>query len=315
MQVGGDLTLRRRLRYLGEYAALRVLTGILGRLPIDTASDFGAGVGRFVGIRVRKHRRVLRHLRRALKAETTPAERQRIALSMWAFLGRTFVEAVLLRRIAADPERFEIAPDALALLPKTENSAAVFVGAHYGNWEVAACLFERLGYRPAGLYRRLENPYADGFLYRRRKRLYPSGLLGKEEASLGRLMAMARAGVPVGMLCDQRERRGIMAAFLGAPAPTSTAPALIALRLGIPLLAFRVLRLPGTRFRLEVEPIDVSRSGRLADDIRITTERINARFSDWIREHPDHWMWTHRRWGRQAGTASGSPDASAGTGL
>ncbi len=53
----------------------------------------------------------------------------------------------------------------------------------------------------------------------------------------------------------------------------------------------------GVHFRIQVEEIDVQRTGDRDVDIEETTRRIHALFESWIREHPEQWMWAHRRWG------------------
>jgi len=152
------------------------------------------------------------------------------------------------------------------------------------------------GQRPVGIYRRINNPFVDRFLLKIRERMYPGGLLLKDGLSAPKLINLIKEGAHVGILCDQRERRGIVVPFLGLPAATMALPALLAHRLDVPLVAGRVIRRPGVRFRFECVTIDLPRTGSLKDDVREGMERINALFSDWIREYPEQWMWTHRRW-------------------
>jgi KDO2-lipid IV(A) lauroyltransferase len=37
------------------------------------------------------------------------------------------------------------------------------------------------------------------------------------------------------------------------------------------------------------------------------TARHTARLEGWVRRHPDHWLWLHRRWKTRPGPAAQSP--------
>jgi KDO2-lipid IV(A) lauroyltransferase len=50
-------------------------------------------------------------------------------------------------------------------------------------------------------------------------------------------------------------------------------------------------------FYIETERIEVPRTADRDADIAEATRRIHALFEQWIREHPEQWMWAHRRWG------------------
>ncbi|WP_425349125.1 hypothetical protein [Methylobrevis pamukkalensis] len=71
---------------------------------------------------------------------------------------------------------------------------------------------------------------------------------------------------------------------------------MLARRLGLPLVAGRVVRTQGARFRIEATPVEVPRSTDAEADIAETTRRVNAVFERWIREYPGQWMWGHRKW-------------------
>lgn len=286
----------RTLRYYGEYLALRLLVALFSLMPIETASAIGGRIGRYFGTRSGKNKRAMRNLDLVFGETKPPEERARISAEMWDMLGRIFVETLLLKRLMREHDRFEMTAGHLASEIKNDGKGAVFVGAHYGNWEVAMLPPTCYGQKPVGIYRKINNPFVDRYLHGVRSQMYPGGLLLKDGVSAPKLIQMIKDGAHVGILCDQRERRGIVTSFLGVPGPTMVLPALLAHRLKVPLVAGRVIRRPGVRFRFECVTIDVARTGVLKDDLRTTTERINALFERWIHEYPEQWMWTHRRW-------------------
>lgn len=286
----------KTIRHLLVHAGFLALVGLAHCLPIERASVAGGWVARRIGPRSSKHARALRHLSHAFGTEMPETEREAVATEMWDTMGRIFVETLIMGRLLKEHDRFEMTAATLASEIRDDGIGAVFVGAHYGNWEIAMFPPTCFGQNPVGIYRRIENPFVDRYLYRLRSRLYPGGLLLKDGLSAPRLIDLLKKGAHIGILCDQRERRGIVLPFLDRPAPTMGLPALLAHRMKVPLVAGRLVRLPGVRFRFECVTVPMDYSAPLKQEVNAAMGRVNALFSEWIREHPGQWMWTHRRW-------------------
>jgi KDO2-lipid IV(A) lauroyltransferase len=126
--------------------------------------------------------------------------------------------------------------------------------------------------------------------------LYDSGLFPRQAATAFKLRTLARQGVAVGILADLRDASGLEVPFFGRPALANALPAVLARRLGLPLVAGRVVRTAGVRFRLEAEVLETPRTRDADADILAGTAILTRRFEDWIRETPSQWMWAHRKW-------------------
>ena len=101
------------------------------------------------------------------------------------------------------------------------------------------------------------------------------------------------------MLVDVRMNEGTNIPFLGIDAMTPTAPAALAMKYDALLVPVRVERIDAARFRLTVEePRPPVNTGDRNADIEATMTWVNDRFSAWITERPEQWMWFHRRWGK-----------------
>jgi KDO2-lipid IV(A) lauroyltransferase len=131
-----------------------------------------------------------------------------------------------------------------------------------------------------------------------REPLYPAGLLRKSRETPRRLVRLIRQGLPVAMMSDLREARGIEVPFFGKPAPSNSFPALLAVVHDLPIFIARTLRLPRSHLRFEWRVLEPVRDlGSREENIRATTAPIQSCFEEWVRERPGEWMWIHRRWG------------------
>jgi KDO2-lipid IV(A) lauroyltransferase len=280
-----------------EYGAFRIVAAVLRAMPLDTASTVSGRLWRWFAPWNRRHRRADAQLARALP-ELDAHQRRRILLDMWENLGRVTAESLQLDRLLADPDRIVLdTPDIVA---SVAGRGCLILSLHSGNWEICVWPMTAAGYRPAGVYQAIKNPRVDAYVRALRAPLYPGGLYSKEPATARRLVSWLKANHPVGVLADQRDNRGLAVPFFGRLAPSTPLPATLAVRLGAPIIAGRVIRTAGARFRIEAVEIPVSRTGDSAADILETTARIQRQFEDWVRERPDQWMWGHRRWRENA---------------
>jgi KDO2-lipid IV(A) lauroyltransferase len=292
----------QNLRYLFEYLALRLVVALVRMAPIDVGVAISAKAWRLLAPYDRRHGRALANLAIAFP-DKAPKEREAIALAMWENLGRVMAETMQLDRILADPSRIVIASQHIFARYRNKLGAAVGVTLHMGNWELAAWPFTLAGNNPAAVYRSVKNPYVDRYLRDARKHLYPGGLLGKgrnreEGQTTARLiMDFVRQGGRLGLVCDLHDRTGLEVPFFGRPARSVAMPAIIARRVGARIWMARCLRVgKQSRFAIELKELKVPRTSNQADDVKWITAKMQEQFEAWIREAPEQWMWSNRRW-------------------
>jgi KDO2-lipid IV(A) lauroyltransferase len=51
-----------------------------------------------------------------------------------------------------------------------------------------------------------------------------------------------------------------------------------------------------SRFEIELKELRVPRSANQGEDIREIMVTMQRQFEDWIRDAPEQWMWSNRRW-------------------
>jgi KDO2-lipid IV(A) lauroyltransferase len=123
--------------------------------------------------------------------------------------------------------------------------------------------------------------------------LVPSGL--DAPVKLARLL---EAGVHVGMLVDQHMTKGVDVIFFGRRCRANPLIALIARQTECPIHGLRVVRKPdGNSFSVDItDPVEPSRDAFGRIDIKRTMQAITSVIEGWVREHPEQWLWLHRRW-------------------
>ena len=282
--------LRRWIGHPLEAAAIGLVFLLLRLLPLDAASALGGRVGRAVGPRLRVSDRARGNLARALPGLAP----EPVLADMWENLGRTMAEYPHLDQVLR--ERVEIVGLAHVHAMRDDGKPGIFWSGHLANWEVMPIVAAREGVPLTNIYRAANNPLVDR-LIRWARRVNTGTLVPKGSAGARLAMAALKRGAHLGMLVDQKMNDGIPVPFFGRPAMTAPALAQLALRYDCPIVAARIERLQGARFRLTVEPpVLLPRSGDRDADVAQAMAAVNATLQAWIAERPAQWLWLHKRW-------------------
>jgi KDO2-lipid IV(A) lauroyltransferase len=113
-----------------------------------------------------------------------------------------------------------------------------------------------------------------------------------------RLARVLERGGHVAMLVDQHEFRGVDVTFFGRTCKANPLIAQLARHTNCSVRGIRAIRLPdGNSFWGELtDPLDLPRDAKGEVDIQGTMQLITSIIEGWVREHPEQWLWLHRRW-------------------
>jgi KDO2-lipid IV(A) lauroyltransferase len=164
--------------------------------------------------------------------------------------------------------------------------------AHLGNWELSAFAHAWMAAPMHIVVRPLDNPRIDALVERYRA-LSGNHIIEKKDAARGILKAL-KSGDAVGILIDQNTTldQGVFIDFFGMKACAGTAFAKLAHHSGAAVVpGFALWSDEEQRYILRFYP-EIPISG----DIRQDTQRVHAQLESVIRQHPDQWLWIHRRW-------------------
>ena len=186
-------------------------------------------------------------------------------------------------------------------------SGLVYLSGHFGNWELSgagsACL---AGVQYLVVVKTQANRLVDRVVTGLRCG-FGNSVVPMERAIRESMTALRNGGV-VALAPDQSAtRESDFIPFFGRDVATFRGPAAFALRAGVPMkMGFTVRRADYTYdFILEEVPTS-DLNGATEENVRELTRRHVSLLERYIRLHPDHWLWMHRRWKHLGGPSPGA---------
>jgi len=299
--------LRRIAKRAGDAATGALAVGLLRTLhlvPFDMLANGAARFMRTIGPLFRENK-IARAQLAAAFPEKSPAEIERILAGVWDNLGRMGAEFAHLDKLWDwDPEypdrdcRISLEQptiDRFRTLLSDDKPALIFA-AHLGNWELPAICAATYKLDSAVLYRRPNIAAVNDWIGETRATHMGEIIATGLDAPVKITNALTR-GAHVGMLVDQYYVRGVEVTFFGRKTNANPLIARLARHFNCPIHGTRIVRLPGNRYRAELtEEIAPVRDASGDVDIPGTMQRIMDVIEGWVREHPEQWLWLHRRW-------------------
>jgi len=258
-----------------------------------------------VGLR---RRVALEGLRRAFP-EHTEQQREVTGRAAYRQLGRSLAEVALARSARDEDLEDLVRFDGWDVYEsaRAQGHGVVVAVAHFGNWELLACACARRGVPLTAITRALRGRLNQQILAAR----HEGGLRElPDKGSTGAALRLLRRGEILAVMVDQNMRpsRGIFVDFFGAPACTTPAAAVLALRSGAPLLAAFPVRAADGTHRVRMEgPFSPPPGTRGRSAVLALTQEVTRAVERAVRQHPDHWFWVHRRWKTRPGEALPPP--------
>ena len=282
--------LRNRVEYL--LASFVLLT--LRRTSLAVANRLGHGYAKVLdAVLPRLRAAALRNLEMALP-EMGVDERKRTVDGVYRSIGRVLVSFARFPDLDAKNISDWICYDGFEHFEEARRRGrgVLFATGHLGNWELSAFAHALLCAPMHVVVRPLDNPLIDALVERRRA-LSGNRIIAKKDFARSILTALHR-NEAVGILVDQNAGldHGTFVDFFGIPACSGTSFARIAAHSGAAVLpGFAIWHESEQRYRLKFYPL-LEMSGDVVED----TRRLQAVVERAVREHPEQWLWIHRRW-------------------
>lgn len=270
-------------------------------LPAKSCISFFANLASLIGPLTTRHQVAVTNLRNAFP-EKSEKEVQTIAREMWRNMGRLFAEYVFLDEIfdfdinSTQSGFVEVEGEEIFKRIRDEKKPHIFFTAHTGNFELLPICAAAYDLNIMALFRPPNNPYiAKRVLKARRTKnghLVPSKA-GSAWVLAGRLQDNGN----VGMLVDQKFRRGIDTTFFDLPVKTNPLLVRLARQYDCDVYPARCIRLPEGRYKLQLfDKVALPKNQDGTIDANAAIQCINDIVEGWVREYPGQWMWFHKRW-------------------
>jgi len=283
-----------------EYAAAWMGLKALGILPRSAARRVGAIFAALAyQVRTPLRRAAMFNLQLAFPG-MSDAERKRIVRGMIRQIGWMAGEFSQFPKYTAEniskivtidgAHNFECA--------QRRGKGVLFLTGHMSAWELAPFAHALYGHPLHFLVRPVANSRVDALINRYRC-LSGNQPIEKNRSARAILKVLGEGGT-VGILADTNTalEEGVLVNFFGILASTTSGIARIALRTDAAVIpGFLAWDAQLNKYRLQFGPaLDLLRTGDEDHDVRENTARFTAVIETYVREHPDQWLWVHKRW-------------------
>jgi Kdo2-lipid IVA lauroyltransferase/acyltransferase len=187
-------------------------------------------------------------------------------------------------------------PEALALYQglAEQHKSCIMVLGHYGNWEWGGNTFSMLArHQLYVIYHPLTNKYFDGLMYRMRTR-FGTRLIAMKQAYKEIYLRKGELATTA-FIADQTPRpdNAFWLTFLNQDTPVFKGTGTISKKLGFPIVYTTVDRTARGYYQICARLLCADASAYTEEEItRMHTAALEAD----IRNKPEIWLWSHRRW-------------------
>ncbi len=282
-----------------EFYAFQFIKRLILALPLKSAQRFGAAIGSAAYHLAGSRRRVaLENLGHAFP-ELTEESRRRIAKGAFRNYGIALVELLWFPNLTDTLLRTLVTirnPEVIAQ-GNAKGKGMIMLSGHFGNWELIALGAAYISGLPYSIIVQTQANKRIDEVINRHRCLFGNTVIPMGMSVRGIIKALNEGRV-VAIAPDQSgPMEGAFVEFFGRSVATHQGPAAFALRSGAPLQMGIMVRKSDGTYDVTIEEIPSSDlAGPTEENIVELTRRHTAVLERWIRLHPDHWLWMHRRW-------------------
>lgn len=268
---------------------------LMGVLPVSISRALGRWAGSLAYYIVPRIKQVgLKNLDLAYGDTLSSKEKRRIARSCAESVGITAAEFSRTVTLHKDVVGQFVTFEGLEHLDFSRG--LILVGAHLGNWEWMAPALRTVCGKVSEVVQGVSDPRLDQFIDQTR---CATGIRTVSKHGAGReLLRLLREGWVVGILVDQSPRdSAVPVEFFGKPCWGTIGPAMLAARAKVPVHSVVMPRDEKGRYTLAFSPpIELADTGDFTKDLVENTQRCQNVVEALVRQHPEQWLWFHRRW-------------------
>ncbi len=285
-----------------EYLLVRFLYLMFRFLPLQAAGLLAGSLTFMVKNIVRYRRRVIIDNLRHAFPELSEAGIRCMLPAVYRHFVCLWIESLQNRRVTfAYMEKYFTAEGLKELqTAAADGKPVLFYGGHIGNFEWLGIYLARHVQNFHAYMKRIHNPFINRFIEQNRKNSGISLIYTGDDA-LKKGLNCLKNGNSLALLADQDAgERGIYIDFMNRPAATAPGAAILHRLTKIPIFHCAAIRKKLGKFHVIIERIpELPQAGDNAVDIFNLTQYLAGRLENLVRQYPEQYFWTHRRWKNQ----------------
>jgi Kdo2-lipid IVA lauroyltransferase/acyltransferase len=266
---------------------------LLHFLPLPLLAPIGAGVGMLAYAMLRKRRRIARTNLSLCLPELSARARERLLRRHFRCFGRALVESSIAWWASPTRLRRVVRIEGQEHVERLGGERFIAFVPHFVGIELEG-LRMTLDYRGVAVYVRQRDAYVNGFLKSKRERFPGTQMIarGKGVKAIVRALRDGRA-LQLSPDMDLGRKDAVFVPFFGVNTATVTVLSRMSRLLKLRIVPLVVRQLPrGRGYVARFYPAWDDYPGASIED---DTRRMNAFLEARIREMPEQYLWTHRR--------------------
>ncbi len=280
-----------------EYSLLRVLVGIFSLLPFPILT----GLSRIIylllyyGIGYRK-KVVVQNIKIAFP-QKSDAEIKKIVQGFYRQFTEVLLETIKGLSMSAPDlkKRYRFLNADIFATLQEEGKSAIILGGHFGNWEWGSLSFPLwVSATVVGIYKPIKNERIEKFLCQRRCR---HGLHLRNMNQTGRALIQYKNQASLFVLIADQTPSNLEAAhwipFFQRSTPFLNGPEKIARKSNYPVYYFDIQRKGSSHYEITFQLLSENPAEEKPQAI---TQKYRKALEQSIRQQPEAWLWSHRRW-------------------
>ncbi|MDD5634693.1 MAG: ELM1/GtrOC1 family putative glycosyltransferase [Candidatus Omnitrophica bacterium] len=274
---------------------VRLLNFVFHNLPISWDLWMGRRLGWMFHVFGGKRTHVMyANLKAAFGKEKTPSELKAIARGSYENMAQIFAEIVTMTKLNQKYVDKYIEVENLKTVAEAAKNpnGLLFLTAHLDNWELLAASSFFIGFPLHVLSREQKMKRLNELLCRIREA--KGNVVIRKGKDIKNIFRVLKKGKIVGIVGDQNA--GMTGEFIdlfGRKASTASGPYRFAQKCGASILPVFIYRVKGPYHKIIVEePMSIKEG----EDIRPYMVKYHKLLEKYIREHPEQWLWMHKKW-------------------
>lgn len=226
-------------------------------------------------------------------------EKKKIAFGSYLSFAISLVEILYLPWMDENQMKSSVEIDNVELINEKNKlgNGVILLSAHFGNWEyIAASTSLQVNKKFYIIVKNQRNKLVNDWMNKMRTRwlneVVPLGV------SVRNIYSVLKNNGIAAMVADQRgPEEGLKLEFFGKKTAVYTGPAVLSLKTGAPIIFGIPIRQKDYSYKATLVELDKS---NLPEDeegkVKVLTDRMIKYLEKIISEHPEQWLWMHRRW-------------------